>query len=154
MKRNLRFENVYPHPVEKVWRALTDPEALGEWLMKNDFKPELGHKFQFRADPQRGWDGVVDCEVLEIDEPRRLAYSWRGGNLDTKVTYTLEAVGNDTRLILEHTGFTGMKGVMVSFMLGMGWKKKLLRQRLPAVLERVKKSIVPRSVVSRLSVSV
>src|SRR5947208_1487503 len=60
-------EAVYPHPPERVWQALTDPAALAAWLMPNDFKPQVGHKFQFRVPkPPRGWRGIVDCEVLVV----------------------------------------------------------------------------------------
>jgi uncharacterized protein YndB with AHSA1/START domain len=86
MKRDLHFEVTYPHPPEKVWRALTDPQAIAQWLMENNFEARLGHKFQFRTKPAPGFDGVVNCEVLEMDPPRRLAYSWSGGNLNTIVT--------------------------------------------------------------------
>jgi uncharacterized protein YndB with AHSA1/START domain len=72
------LERVYPYPPERVWRALTDRQALAEWLMPNDFQPTVGHKFQFNVGPQWGWRGYVDCVVLEVDVPRRLSYSWEG----------------------------------------------------------------------------
>jgi uncharacterized protein YndB with AHSA1/START domain len=132
MKRDLRLERVYPQSPERVWRALTDRRALSQWLMETDFEPTVGHRFTFRAKPQPGWDGVTYCEVIEIDPPRRLAYTWRGGSgkdkpltLDTVVRFTLAPEGTGTRLILEHTGFSGLKSVLVSFMMKAGWKKKL-----------------------------
>jgi len=136
MKRDLKFEMVYPHPPERVWRALTDSRALAQWLMPNDFAPQLGHEFEFHSKPQPGWDGVARCKVIEIEPPRRLAYTWKGGSIDTVVTFTLEPVPEGTRLCLEHTGFRGMKAVMVSFVMGSGWKSKILRVSLPAVLAR------------------
>ena len=78
MKRDLAFEVVYPHPVERVWRALTDRAALAEWPMANDFEPRVGHRFQFRTRPAPGFDGIVRCEVVTLEEPRRLAYTWQG----------------------------------------------------------------------------
>src|ERR1700761_1531333 len=104
-------------PIEKVWRALTDASLLSEWLMKCDFKAEIGHKFQFAATPIPGkWDGIVHCEVLTIEPRRRLSYSWKGDagtsdskawGLDTVVTWTVEEISaNRTRLHLSHTGFT------------------------------------------------
>ena len=72
------LDATYPHPPERVWRALTEPSDLAAWLMPNDFAPVVGHKFQFRAKPQLGWRGIVDCEVLEVDRPRKLAYTWQG----------------------------------------------------------------------------
>src|SRR5512141_1482646 len=103
MKRDLKFEITYPHPPEKVWRALTDSRAIADWLMPNDFAPRLGHKFMFTSKPQPGWDGKTYCEVIELDPPRALAYTWRGGPIDTVVRFTLEPVAGGTRLRLDHT---------------------------------------------------
>ncbi len=75
MKRDIKLEAVYPYPPERVWRALTDSQAMADWLMDNDFKPEVGHKFRFTAPDSRGWRGYVDCEVLEVDPPRKLSYT-------------------------------------------------------------------------------
>lgn len=140
MKRDLRFQVFYPHPPEKVWKALTDSKLIAKWLMENDFQPIVGHKFQFKTAPQPGFDGIVKCEVLEVDEPHRLSYSWKGGGMDTTVTFTLEPVGEGTRLTLEHTGFTGLKGMMVSFILGSGWKKKILRKNLLEIVRGVEEN--------------
>lgn len=139
MKRDLKLEQFYKQPQELVWKALTDPALVGRWLMPVEgFKPRKGTRFQFRS-PQMGagWNGVVDCEVLEAEAPRKLIYSWRGQNMDgqpntdfsaTTVTWTLEptrTAGGGTVLRLEHTGFEGLKSLLLSFVLGMGWKKKL-----------------------------
>ena len=137
MKRDLRFEEQYPHPPERVWEAITDSAALAEWLMPNDFQPKLGHRFQFRTKPQPGFDGIVNCEVIELDPPRRLAYTWKGGPLDTVVTITLTPHEGGTKLILEHRGFRGARGMMISVMMSSGWGSKILKQRLPEVLERL-----------------
>lgn len=137
MKRDLHFEIVYPHPPERVWRALTDPAAIAQWLMPNNFEATLGHKFQFRTTPRGTWDGRVQCEILELDPPRRLSYSWAGDNLRTVVTFELTPVSKGTRLRLEHAGFSGLKGVLLSFILGSGWRSNILRRRLPAVLAYV-----------------
>ena len=98
-------------PIERVWHALTDSATLSKWMLfkSNDFKPVVGHAFQFREAP--GWTGVVDCEVIEVDKPHRLSYTWVSGgegNLphSTVVTWTLtEAEGGVTRLHLEQSGF-------------------------------------------------
>jgi uncharacterized protein YndB with AHSA1/START domain len=137
MSRDLHFEFVYAHAPSRVWCALTNSAALARWLMPNDFQPVVGHKFQFRTKPRPGFDGIVNCEVLELDPPRKLAYSWKGGGMETVVTYTLEAVPEGTRLYFDHTGFRGLRGVLVSRMLGSGWKSKILARNLPAVLEFV-----------------
>jgi antitoxin component of RelBE/YafQ-DinJ toxin-antitoxin module len=72
----LTFERTLAHPVEKVWRALTQGPLLEDWLMRNDFEPVVGRAFSFRAEPMPQWDGVVHCEVLECEPMSRLAYSW------------------------------------------------------------------------------
>ncbi len=142
MKRDLKLERVYPHAPERVWRALTDRRAMSQWMMETDFEPRLGHRFTFRAKPQPGWDGVTYCEVTELDPPRRVAYTWRGGagkdplTLDTVVRFTLTPEGAGTRLTLEHTGFTGLKAIFVSFMMKAGWTK-MLRTRLGPVLAKL-----------------
>jgi uncharacterized protein YndB with AHSA1/START domain len=131
-------ETVYPHPVERVWRAITDPESIAAWLMRNDFAPVVGHRFRFHTEPRPGFDGVVHCEVLEVDEPRRLVYSWVGGPLRTRVTWTLTPEGaGATRLRLEHEGFVGVKGFFIRSMLARGWKSKIMVTSIPRVLDRL-----------------
>jgi uncharacterized protein YndB with AHSA1/START domain len=133
MTHNIRLEWLHPQSPSAVWHLLTDPALIAEWLMKNDFRPVVGHRFQFSAEPMPGWCGVVDCEVLTVDEPRKLAYSWVSGpklgdrDVDTVVTWTLVPENGGTRLILEHTGFEGEKGLHTSTMLGNGWKGKIGR---------------------------
>jgi len=98
-------------PVERVWYALTDSATLSKWMMfkSNNFKPVVGHAFQFREAP--GWDGVVDCEVTDVEEPIRLSYTWTAAGVDgtpqsTLVTFTLTVgEGGTTRLHLEQSGF-------------------------------------------------
>jgi uncharacterized protein YndB with AHSA1/START domain len=143
MKRNIRIERFYAYPPERVFRALTDPAAMGDWLMKNDFQPRVGHKFEFRSKPQGKWNGITHCEVIELDAPRRVAYTWSGDNTDgtkalakTVVRWTLTPENNGTRLLLEHTGFEGFGEIMVSFILGAGWKR-MMKTRLPAAVAQV-----------------
>lgn len=133
MERALRFEAVYPYPPAKVWRVLTTQEHLAAWLMPNDFEPRVGHRFQFRSTPVGGWDGIVNCEVLELEPDRKLVLRWASNVIDTKVTFLLEREGGGTRLTLLHTGFTGIKGVMTSFILGMGWKG-MVRKGIPDLI--------------------
>ena len=136
MKRDLRFEVTYPHPIEKVWRAITTSEAIAAWLMPNNFEAKLGHRFEFTSKPQPGWDGHTYCEVTELDPPRRLAYTWRGGPIDTLLRITLEPVAGGTKLVLEHTGFRGFKALMVSAIMGSGWKR-ITSEGIPAVVARL-----------------
>ncbi|WP_066291146.1 SRPBCC family protein [Bacillus sp. FJAT-29937] len=88
--------------INKVWNSLTDSDTLAKWIMENDFKPIVGHKCQFR-NPQ--WNLIVDCEVLVVDEPYKLSYTWVGGPIDTIVTWTLKEEDGTTHLHLEQTGF-------------------------------------------------
>jgi len=136
----IEIETHYPYRPELVWDALTDPTALGQWLMKNDFQPKVGHKFQFRAKPQGNWNGIVDCEVLKCEKPRTLSYSWTGGGHTTGVTWRLEEVSDGTKLFLSHTGFKGIGGFILSkLILSPGWKK-MLRKLLPVVLGHIQKN--------------
>ncbi len=102
----LSFVFDLPHPPEKVWRALTQPELLSEWLLPAfDFAPVPGAAFTFRTDPQPGWDGVVNCEMLEVEPHRKLRWSWVVGEIDTVVTFTLEPTDAGTRLNVVQSGF-------------------------------------------------
>lgn len=95
------------HPPEKVWRALTDPALLAEWLLPViGLQLEPGAAFTFRAPPQPGWDGVVDCRLLAIDAHRTLSWAWVAGGIDTVVTFTLTPTASGTRLSVVQTGFT------------------------------------------------
>ncbi len=130
--RSLVVERVMPHPPEKIWRALTQALLIEEWLMQNDFQPIIGHRFNFRATPIQGWNGVTDCEVLEIIPCRRLVYSWNAsgdqapGGLKTIVPWTLTQAENGTRVRMEQSGFrpqdeAGYRG------MGGGWPRILGR---------------------------
>jgi len=88
--------------INKVWNALTDSNTLEKWVMKNNFKPIVGHKCQFQNEQI---NLTVDCEVLVVDEPHELSYTWIGGPIDTIVTWTLKEEKDITHLHLEHTGF-------------------------------------------------
>jgi len=98
--RSVTIEREIPHPPEKLWRALTQPHLIAEWLMQTDFQPLVDHPFQFRAD----W-GAVDCRVLEIEPNRTLSYSWAAYGLESVVTWTLTPSGAGTRLRMEQSGF-------------------------------------------------
>ncbi|MEW4459144.1 SRPBCC domain-containing protein [Roseibium algicola] len=94
-------EREIPFPAEKIWRALTQPHLIEEWLMKNAFKPVVGHRFDLSAD----W-GMVDCEVQSIEPHKALAYSWNTKDLRSTVTWTLTPTDNGTLLRMEQIGFT------------------------------------------------
>lgn len=94
------------HSPQKVWRALTDPELLTQWLLPViGFELEPGAAFTLKAEPQPGWDGVVNCRLLEIEMHKKLSWRWVVGDLDTVVTFTLEPTDSGTRLFLVQSGF-------------------------------------------------
>jgi uncharacterized protein YndB with AHSA1/START domain len=104
----ISFDFDLHHSPEKVWRALTDPELLSEWLLPViDLALEPGAAFRFKTQPYPGWDGTVNCRVLEIEAPRVLSYTWVVGDMfiDTVVTFTLTPTPSGTRLSLVQTGF-------------------------------------------------
>ena len=97
---NVIVERELPFPPEKVWRALTQPHLIEEWLMKNDFSPVADHRFRFTAD----WGGV-DCQVLTVEPNKTLAYTWGAFGLGTVVTWTLSPTSAGTHLRMEQSGF-------------------------------------------------
>jgi len=100
-------ERDIPYPAEKIWRALTQPHLIEEWLMKNDFKPVVGHSFNLRGE----WGGVLDCEVLAVEPNKTLSYTWNhthedpAYNLQSVVTFTLTPTSTGTHLRVEQAGF-------------------------------------------------
>lgn len=103
---SLAFELELPHPPEKVWRALTEPELLSEWLLPvTGLKLAVDAPFVLQSQPQPGWDGSVDCRVLEVEPHRKFSYRWVVGELDTVVTFTLASVESGTRLSIVQSGF-------------------------------------------------
>ncbi len=105
---SLAFEFDLPHAPEKVWRALTDPVLLAEWLLPVvGLTLEPGAAFMFKTQPHPGWDGTVNCRILEIEPQRKLSYTWVvGDTLDTVVTFTLTATASGTHVLLVQSGFT------------------------------------------------
>jgi len=90
MKSDVSLDYQFTSSIEQVWNALTDSDTLAKWIWDNDFKPVVGHKFQFRTEPNEWWDGIVDSEVLEVDEPHKLSYTWVSAGESTTVTWTLK----------------------------------------------------------------
>jgi len=125
--RDIVVEDVLPHPPEKVWKALTTAELIGRWLMPNDFEPVAGKRFTFTTQPIGAWDGVVQCEVLEVVPLRRLVYSWKGGaedsRLDSVVTWTLQPEGTGTRLRMVHAGFRSPQNDFAYDAMSSGWQR-------------------------------
>lgn len=103
---SLSFEFDLRHPPEKVWRALTNPVLLSEWLLPvANLKLEAGSDFKFQAPPQPNWDGTVNCKYLEIEREKKLSWSWIVGDIDTVVTFTLAPTSAGTKLSLVQSGF-------------------------------------------------
>jgi uncharacterized protein YndB with AHSA1/START domain len=103
--RTLTIERELPHPPEKVWRALTESPLIEEWLMGNDFEPQVGHRFKFRSTPVPNWNGIIDSQVLIIEPVSRLSYSWGTMGMDSVVTWTLTPTASGTHVRMEHSGF-------------------------------------------------
>jgi len=105
--RSAVVEREFPHPPEKLWRALTEPHLIEEWLMKNDFKPAVGHRFNLSGE----WGGVLDCKVLAVEPHKTLSYTWdfnhedAAFNLKSVVTFTLTPTSTGTHLRVEQAGF-------------------------------------------------
>lgn len=165
MQRTIKIQTVLPYRPELVWQALTDSGLLGQWFMENDIQPYIGKEFTFRMAPQKGWDGITHCEVLAVEPQKHISYTYRGeasgektlacagihsetadkaakgifAKLDTVLSFTLEPTCGGTLLKMEHSGYQGLKLVIISFVMGMGWKKQL-HKKLPKVLERIQES--------------
>lgn len=134
-RRTAVVERDIAYPPEKIWRALTQPHLLEEWLMATDFLPEMGRKFTFRREPSPDVKVVIDCEVLTLEPYSTLAYSWSAFGLESVVTFTLEPIAAGTRLRMEQAGFRedqdrAYKGAMGS------WKQFLAKlETLVATLD-------------------
>jgi uncharacterized protein YndB with AHSA1/START domain len=99
------IEKEFPHPPERVWRALTQGSLIKEWLMDNDFQPVVGHRFSFRSTPVPNWDGVIHSEVLIVEPNKKLSYTWATLGLESLVSWTLAPTSTGTLLRMEHSGF-------------------------------------------------
>jgi uncharacterized protein YndB with AHSA1/START domain len=131
--RTIIVERDIPHPPERLWRALTQPHLIEEWLMKNDFQPVEGHRFNLRGE----WGGVLDCEDLAVEQNRMLSYTWDfvhedpAFNLKSVVTFTLTPTHTGTRLRMEQIGFRPDQKQAFGG-AGVGWRQFL--DRLEQVL--------------------
>lgn len=134
----------YPDAPETVWVALTDPAALAEWLMPNDFKPVVGHRFRFSCDPCPGPVGqTTQCEVLELEAPRRMLWSWhmqmKPGYRESRpllVEWTLEPERGGTRLTLRQSAYDGPRSLMIRLMMSVGWGL-MIKRLMPRVMKNI-----------------
>jgi len=132
MSLTLSLDFQFNASIEKVWSALTDSSKLAKWVMENDFKPVVGHRFQFRTQPIGGWNGIIEGEVLIVDAPNRLSYTWVSAGEKHTVTWTLQDLGDGkVNLHLEQTGFSnaqGVQGAKYGWSQWIGELEKVLEQ--------------------------
>ncbi len=131
----ISFEFDLKHSPKKVWRALTDPALLAEWLLPViELKLEPGAAFMFKTQAYPGWDGTVNCRILEIDEPNKLSYAWTVPFLDTVVTFTLRPTESGTHMTLVQSGF---KAAQKQEFGGARYGWKMMGGKLVDLLARV-----------------
>jgi uncharacterized protein YndB with AHSA1/START domain len=131
--QSIVVDEIFPHAPEAIWKALTAGELIGRWLMApTGFEPVVGTRFTFQTTPAGTWDGVIDCQVLEVVPLERFAFAWKGGHasnvgygsqLDTVVTFTLSRIADGTRLRVVHSGFVLPKNETAFKNMSEGWKK-------------------------------
>jgi uncharacterized protein YndB with AHSA1/START domain len=132
--RSVVVERELPFPPEKIWRALTQPHLIEEWLMKNDFNPVVGHRFNLRRTPKPDLNVVVDCQVLIVEPNKTLSYTWSAFDLEGVVTWTLTPTSTGTHLRMEQSGFRPDQRQAYGGARG-GWQKFL--GNLEQVLARI-----------------
>lgn len=131
--QDIVVDEVFPHSPETIWKTLTDGDLIGRWMMPPiGFEPAVGKRFAFHTQPEGQWDGVIDCQVLEVVPNERFAYAWKGGHesnagygsrLETVVTWTLSKVDEGTRVRLVHSGFVLPKNDTAYKNMSEGWQK-------------------------------
>lgn len=125
MSFSLNLDFQFETSVEKLWSALTESDKLAKWIADNDFKPVVGHRFQFRHQPNEHWDGIVDSEVLAVEEPHRLSFTWSVGEEKHIVTLTIDDLGNGkVHLRLEQTGLSNEQALAGA---KYGWKAWIVK---------------------------
>ncbi len=137
--QDIVIDDMFPHPPEVIWQALTKGDLMARWLMEPaGFAPVMGQRFTFQTAPAGAWDGLIRCEVLEISPNERLVYSWTGGDegnvgygsrLETIVTWTLGRNETGTRLRLVHSGFVLPRNEIALKNMGEGWSKVVPKLR-------------------------
>ena len=131
--RSVVVEREFPFPPEKIWRALTQPHLIDEWLMQNDFKPVVGHRFNLRRSPKPDVNIVIDCQVLVLEPHKALSYTWEAMGFEGVVTFTLTPTSTGTHLRMEQAGFGPGQGQAYTG-AKFGWQKFL--DNLEQVLTR------------------
>jgi uncharacterized protein YndB with AHSA1/START domain len=131
--QDIVVDEIFPHAPETIWKTLTTGELMHCWMMApTGFEPVVGKRFTFQTTPAGVWDGVIHCQVLEVEPNERFAYAWKGGHednvgygsrLDTVVTWILSRVEGGTRLRLIHSGFVLPRNATAFNNMSEGWKK-------------------------------
>ena len=137
-KPQIVLKRIYKHPIYKVWQAVSTAEGLGSWLMEvKGFHPVIGNEFTLNTKSYGKFDGIVNCKILDIQDPSLFSHTWSSNVLpETVVTYKLKALSeNETLLTFTHNGFSGFSGWVTRMILGAGWKRKLLKQKLQNYLD-------------------
>lgn len=144
MTKTINHNLFFPHSPEKVWEYLTNSDLMQLWLMKNDFKPIMGHEFTFTTNPipSLNIDGIFHCQVLEMEPYKKLSYSWKSGpgngvyTLDSVVVWQLNQLKDGCELILTHSGFPENEHLDLYSGMNNGWA-----QNIQKILDRLNKSI-------------
>lgn len=132
---SIAFDFDLRHAPAKVWRALTDPVLLTQWLLPIvELHLEPGAAFTFKAPPQPGWDGVVNCRYVEIEAQRKLSWTWVVGDIDTVVTFTLTPTESGTHVALVQSGF---KAHQKQNFGGARYGWKMMGPKLVELLEKI-----------------
>jgi uncharacterized protein YndB with AHSA1/START domain len=132
---SIQLERELAAAPDLIWRMLSEPKLVSEWLMETDIAPLVGYRFTFRARPTPVWDGVVHCEVREVRPAERLVYSWVGAAdmPETIVNWSINPAKSGTRLAFNHTGFRGLKYGLIGRFLKRGWQD-MIDRKLPSAL--------------------
>jgi len=135
-KPQIRIESFIEASPAEVWKAITDKEWIGQWLMETNIEPVKGFVGYFKMKPMPGFDGNITTQVTAVTENELFEYTWQGGWMKnpTAVRFTLRPQASGTLLILEHWGFEGFMGNLLRRMMGNGWKK-MVAKRIPALLK-------------------
>jgi uncharacterized protein YndB with AHSA1/START domain len=145
--KNLELNITTPYPVEKVWRAISEPALMSRWLMETDFKPEVGRKFKFKGKPSKFWRGWVDCKVTNIEPLKLVQFTWQNSekHTPTLVTYTLEKTDTGTRIHATNEGFDAtygaFSGLFFRTMIRLGMNVEF-KKKLPDVLAELPNATV------------
>ncbi|MDQ2833148.1 MAG: SRPBCC domain-containing protein [Acidobacteriota bacterium] len=139
--RSVVLERELRHAPEKIWRALTEGALIKEWLMDNDLRAVVGHRFHFRSRPMPNWDGLIACEVLTVEPASKLSYSWNALGLESVVEWTLVPTSGGTLVRMEHSGFradqeAAYKGATYGWQKFMGGLEEVVAGMDKAGIER------------------